>query len=282
MLTLNDYNQNNFNTNRLTKSISMYQSSSSTKSMANNYHHLNHNHNNNPLILMIKNFGWLTLMIILVFVWKQSLNPFNSSIDSNSNNLMNSNQLSVEAFFFDKFERFKRITLPTAFSGLSSLLPGLSSPGIRVCINFNSQYPQGYQQNTCFLCDVYRFNSIAYQCTGQTQIPGNINFTQANCIMNSCQPMMYGAGAGGGIGGGGSFMTNRYQLPINIGHLTLPPSSSSSSLPQPKFGLFQSQALLQQHYQQQLQLQQQQQQQQLQQQQQQQQEQQQQQNKPIP
>ncbi|KAH9520670.1 hypothetical protein DERF_004366 [Dermatophagoides farinae] len=175
----------------------------------------------------------------MVFIWKQSLNPFSYSNNNNNNHPIigsgssngNSNsKLSVDAFFFDKFERLKRITLPSAFVGLSSLLPGLSS-GIRVCINFNSQYPQGYQQNTCFLCDVYRFNSIAYQCTGQTQIPGNINFTQANCIMNSCQPMMYG----------GSMMANRYQLPTNIG----------VTLPQTKFGLYQTASLQQQQQQQQ-------------------------------
>lgn len=110
--------------------------------------------NHNLFTLLIRNFGWLSFMIIMVFIWKQSLNPFSYSNNNNNNHPIigsgssngNSNsKLSVDAFFFDKFERLKRITLPSAFVGLSSLLPGLSS-GIRVCINFNSQYPQGYQQ----------------------------------------------------------------------------------------------------------------------------------------
>lgn len=35
--------------------------------------------------------------------------------------------LSVDAFFFDKLERFKKINIPNFFSGFSNFLPGLSN-----------------------------------------------------------------------------------------------------------------------------------------------------------
>ncbi|KAH9400229.1 hypothetical protein TYRP_001789 [Tyrophagus putrescentiae] len=89
--------------------------------------------------------------------------------------------LTANGFFFDKLERFKKFTLPGYASSLGFPFSGMSNQGVRVCINFNSNlnYPQGYQQAT--------------YCTGQTTIPSNINYTQANCIMNSCQPA-YGSG----------------------------------------------------------------------------------------
>ncbi|KAJ6215479.1 hypothetical protein RDWZM_009979, partial [Blomia tropicalis] len=67
----------------------------------------------------------------------------------------------VNGFFLEKLERIKKFAFPNLGSAFGFTFPGLSN-GVRVCINFNSNlnYPQGYQQNTCFICDSYRFNQI--------------------------------------------------------------------------------------------------------------------------
>ncbi|KAF7496082.1 hypothetical protein SSS_00299 [Sarcoptes scabiei] len=146
-----------------------------------------------PNLLCLNRITWFLAIALILSSWDHSsdldrLWPLSSSSSSSSSSSTStssshSSSMMVDGFFLNRFERFKRITFPSALAGLSSFLPGFPS-GVRVCINFSSFYPQGYQQNTCFLCDFYRFNSI---------IPSNINFTQANCIMNNCQPLTYGS-----------------------------------------------------------------------------------------